>query len=72
MESNEHHDLSNNQWIIDFPFFNLNLRSSVIAFAMRRKPVSIYDYMCWYVDKNYPPSAGGKRTDIKPKTLAAE
>ena len=31
----------------------------------RFEPVSIYDYMCWYVDKNYPPSAGGTRTDLK-------
>ncbi len=36
------------------------------------EPISIYDYMCWYVDKNYPPSAGGKRTDIEPQEIAAE
>ena len=36
------------------------------------EPISIYDYMCWYVDKNYPPSAGGKRTDTNPQQFAAE
>ena len=36
------------------------------------EPISIYDYMCWYVDRNYPPEAGGKRTDIEPKELGAE
>ena len=38
----------------------------------RFEPVSIYDYMCWYVDKNYPPSAGGTRTDLKSTEFAAE
>ncbi|MFT5181852.1 MAG: hypothetical protein ACI8S3_001737, partial [Alphaproteobacteria bacterium] len=36
------------------------------------EPISIYDYMCWYVDKNYPPEAGGQRTGIEPKGVAAE
>ena len=36
------------------------------------EPISIYDYMCWYVDKNYPPSAGGKRTDVESQEFAAE
>lgn len=38
----------------------------------RFEPISIYDYMCWYVDKNYPPSAGGKRTDVESQEFAAE
>jgi isopenicillin N synthase-like dioxygenase len=27
------------------------------------EPISIYDYMCWYVDRNYPPEAGGKNDE---------
>ncbi len=36
------------------------------------EPISIYDYMCWYVDRNYPPEAGGKRTDTESAQFAAE
>ena len=25
------------------------------------EPISLYDYVCWYVDRNYPPEAGGQR-----------
>lgn len=36
------------------------------------EPVSMYDYICWYVDKNYPPEAGGQRTDTAQQSFAAE
>ena len=35
----------------------------------RFEPVSIYDYLIWYNEKNYSPIAGGTRTDIKPKSF---
>ncbi|MBC94369.1 MAG: hypothetical protein CMM38_12115, partial [Rhodospirillaceae bacterium] len=33
------------------------------------EPVSIYDYLVWYNEKNYSPLAGGTRKDIKPKSF---
>jgi len=36
------------------------------------EPVSMYDYICWYVDRNYPPEVGGQRTDIAQQQFAAE
>jgi isopenicillin N synthase-like dioxygenase len=30
----------------------------------RFEPVSLYDYVCWYVDRNYPPEVGGERTTV--------
>ena len=33
------------------------------------EPVSIYDYLVWYNEKNYSPLAGGTRKDITPKAF---
>jgi isopenicillin N synthase-like dioxygenase len=36
------------------------------------EPMSLYDYVCWYVDRNYPPEAGGKRETGDTEKTAAE
>jgi isopenicillin N synthase-like dioxygenase len=36
------------------------------------EPISLYDYICWYVDRNYPPEVGGKRTTVERGQFAAE
>ncbi len=35
---------------------------------LKYKPTTMYDYVCWYIDRNYSSKAGGKAEGIEPDT----
>ena len=35
---------------------------------IKYEPISMIDYVCWYIDRNYSSDAGGKQKGIEPDT----